>query len=221
MSSPWLMLQLADAAFPAGGFAHSAGLEALFQQGEVRDTARFREVLSEALWQVGHASIPFVSAAYANPDSIVDLDARYGALVVGHVVTRASRTQGRALLDTACKIFPSPSLDALSSLAKSKRISPHLPPVFGVLARAVGLDVGDARRVFLYQSARGFLSAAVRLGMLGPHESQAIQASSTGLLDSIDSGCAALAIDDARQTAPLLDLFANTHDRLYSRLFLS
>ena len=31
----WLLWQLADSAFPTGGFAHSGGLEAAWQNGEV------------------------------------------------------------------------------------------------------------------------------------------------------------------------------------------
>ena len=35
MTSPFLLLQLADSAFPTGGFAHSGGLEAAYQLGEI------------------------------------------------------------------------------------------------------------------------------------------------------------------------------------------
>jgi urease accessory protein len=35
----WLLWQLADSAFPTGGFAHSGGLEAAWQHGEIRNSA--------------------------------------------------------------------------------------------------------------------------------------------------------------------------------------
>ena len=51
-----LVLQLADSAFPTGGFAHSAGLEAAAQLGEIEGPAGLRAFAEEALWQAGCAA---------------------------------------------------------------------------------------------------------------------------------------------------------------------
>src|SRR5437868_5024051 len=75
MSTHWRVLQLADSAFPTGGFSHSAGLEAAAQQGEVPDAEALRTFVVGVLWQAGHGALPFLRAAYEQDADPARLDA--------------------------------------------------------------------------------------------------------------------------------------------------
>jgi urease accessory protein len=77
------------------------------------------------------------------------------------------------------------------------------------------------QKIVLYGTARGVLSAAVRLGIAGSFEAQRMQSECGPWLDRIANRCSALSTDDLAQTAPVLDLLQAGHDRLYSRLFQS
>ena len=79
----------------------------------------------------------------------------------------------------------------------------------------------DTLRLFLWSTARGGLSAGVRLGLAGTYEAQRMLAELGPVLDAVAERCGALGADDLAQPAPLLDLLAATHDRLHSRLFQS
>ena len=59
--SDFTLWQLADSAFPTGGFAHSAGLEAAWQHGEVRNRSELQGYLLASLHQLGRAALPFVA----------------------------------------------------------------------------------------------------------------------------------------------------------------
>ena len=56
--SDWLTWQIVDSAFPTGVFAHSWGLEAAWQQGEVNDLVALRAFLEASIQQAGYASLP-------------------------------------------------------------------------------------------------------------------------------------------------------------------
>lgn len=217
----WIALQLADAAFPTGGFAHSAGLEAAISIGEVTNATDLRQFVECVVWQAGSAALPFATAAHRAPGRVAELDAWSEAFLTHAVANRASRTQGRAFIATCARIFPSSTIAMLDESVRKKKLAGHYAPVFGVALAALGVDLPTMRELFLHVSLRGVLSAGVRLGALGPHEAQGLQFELASLLSKVLEQTASLDAETAHQPAPLIDLFASLHDRQYSRLFQS
>jgi len=206
------LLQLADSAFPAGGFVHSSGLEAALALGEVPDLPAH---LHEALRQSAHAALPFVRDAHAEPSRLAEIDRRQEAFLLSHVARRASRAQGRALLAAAARAFDPPGIALWNKEASAGRLSGHLAPVTGAVCGVVGLPLHETLVLALHTAARSLLSAAVRLGKLGPLEAQRLHAGLplAAFLSEVP--------DAPEQTAPLHELFGALHDGLYTRLFQS
>jgi urease accessory protein len=212
----WLIWQLVDSAFPTGGFAHSAGLEAAWQHGEICRRDDLIEFTQASLEQCGHAKLPFVAAAFDLPDQLSDFDSLCDVFMTNHVANRASRAQGRALLAAAERLSPSQV-----GAVKSKMTFAHFAPAFGACLRKLGVEREMALRMFFFLHLRGILSAAVRLNIIGPMDAQIVQHTMSVKAETILKKCEALSLDDIAQTAPLLELWQGAQDRLYSRLFQS
>jgi urease accessory protein len=211
--------QLADSAFPTGGFAHSGGLEAAWQAGEVSTSDALDRFVRAALWQTGHGLLPLVSAAYVDSSRLEELDQLCHVFLTNIVARRASCVQGRALAATCARVWPGDSTSALDS--RVSHLHGHHAPVFGAALSLFGLPLQTVQQLFLYSSLRGLTSAAVRLGIVGTYAAQRLQVDAAGELHLILERCAALRDPDIAQTAPILDLLQAGHDRLYSRLFQS
>ncbi|WP_224363789.1 urease accessory protein UreF [Hyalangium versicolor] len=221
MTNRWRVLQLADSAFPTGGFSHSSGLEAAAQQGEVSDAPALRTFIEGVLWQAGHGALPFLRAAYAPGAEPTKLDAVCEAFLSNHVANRTSRTQGRTLVATTARIFPDEELQRLHAAIRARTLVAHYAPMFGFTLRVLEVPLEQTQELFLHLALRGVASAAVRLGLLGPHEAQRLQHELAGVQSTILERCSSLSLNELAQPAPLIDLFGATHDRLYSRLFQS
>ncbi|HTD65468.1 MAG TPA: urease accessory UreF family protein [Candidatus Limnocylindria bacterium] len=218
-STDWLLWQLADSAFPAGGFAHSGGLEAARQHREVCGGSELIEYLRTGLNQLAHNAMPFAHAAFSSGREFSEVDRLCDAFLSNHVANRASRAQGQAFLASVEKIFGNTEISAFRSGVLEQSLPGHFAPVFGRVVRLLGLDSDSAARLFVFVHLRGWISAAVRLNIVGPLEGQGIQHQLAGAAESVALRCGDVALEDAAQTAPLLDLWQGTQDRLYSRLF--
>jgi urease accessory protein len=217
--SDLLTWQIVDSAFPTGTFTHSWGLEAAWQFGEVPDVNALRGFVDSSLLQAGYAYVPFLNEAYRDPDALATLDDRADVFLLNTVANRASRMQGRTLVATAVRIWPSDRLRRVQAgVAKTRA---HVAPVSGAVFEVLGLSLPTAQRMVLYGTARGVLSAAVRLGIVGSFDAQRLQYACGPRVEEIADQCTSLSIGDLAQTAPLVDMLQAGHDRLYSRLFQS
>jgi urease accessory protein len=215
----WLLWQLADSAFPTGGFAHSGGLEAAYQHRAVRGGTELAEYLRTALSQLAHNALPFVHAAFSGEPAFAEVDQHCDALLSNHVANRASRLQGQAMLATCERTFPREALRQFRDQVLDSELPTHGAPIFGKIAAILTLDAASTARLFVFTQLRGWISAAVRLNIVGPIEGQRVQHELAPDCERCAAQFGCVSLDEVCQTAPLLDLWQGTQGRLYSRLF--
>ena len=213
------MWQLADSAFPTGSFAHSAGLEAAWQAGEIADSAAVGWFAHAVLEQTGRGVLPLLNAAHRDPSRFETLDRLADVFLVNRVANRASRVQGRALAATTSRVWPTDATSALA--ARVDTGLGHYGPVMGAMFAALAVPLDVSQRICLYAASRGVLAAAVRLGVIGSYASQQLQHALGPALAAVAERARDYGEDDLAQTAPVLDVLQAAHDRLYSRLFQS
>jgi urease accessory protein len=204
------LLLLADSRLPAGGHAHSGGLEPAAGARAVHDLASLASFLRGRLATAGLVAAGLAAASVRGDREALDAEA--DARTPSPAQRRASHAQGRALLRVARTAWPHPALDSLPST--------HHPVVLGAVVWVAGGTPEDAAAIAAYGSVTGPASAAVRLLGLDPLGVQRVLADLAGQVDAVAAEAAA-AVDLPAASAPALDLFAELHQQADLRLFES
>ncbi|MGF1428203.1 urease accessory protein UreF [Kitasatospora sp. LaBMicrA B282] len=215
------LLLLADGRFPAGGHAHSGGIEAAVAAGGVTDLATLTGFLTGRLHTAGRTAAGLAAAAAGGLDPQL-LDQAADARTPAPALRTASRRLGRQLLRAARACWPDPQWATLTD--------PHHPVVLGLLARAAGLAPEQAAVVAAHESVNGPATAAVRLLGLDPYQVVGLLARLAPAVDAVAAEAAAAARAADRHAdpdllpcagAPLLDLLAERHHGWAVKLFAS
>ena len=221
IGAEWTFWQLADSAFPSGGFAHSAGLESAWREGLVTDAESLARFLETLVQDTSRGALPFLVAVHTGDQSLIRVDEWCDAFISNHVANRASRKQGRALLASAIAAFDLPVLKSLQQTIGQEVLPSHQVPIWAAVTEALEIPLEQAARMFLFLTLRSLISSAVRLHVTGPLAGQALQHQIGPFTETLVESGLARSLDEISQTAPLMEMLQGTQDRMYSRLFQS
>jgi urease accessory protein len=214
------LLHLADSALPTGSFAYSYGLESSLTFGLVRTETEFRSYLYSFLQQVVGFDLPFVtSAASLPPADLEPLLLEYDAQLLTPALYRASLTQGKNWLKLLASFYPEAGLAELGHELAQRGLPAHFVPLFGLSLGKTGFPAADIQLTYLHLALRDQLSAAIRLGFIGPMAGHLLQHDFYGIFESLLASADIRPYAEATRCTVLLDVAQILHDDIYSRLF--
>jgi urease accessory protein len=221
------VLQFSDGVFPAGGFAHSFGLETYVQEGRVRDRCDLEAFVAAHLEgsagpaDAAGAAIAVGIARREDAGAWVELDARLDAMKTVPEFRAASRQMGRQALRVAVAIGDDPFLADLARAVDDERAAAHHATVFGAAVGRDGADPERAATAYLYATAALLVGAGLRLIALGQLDGQRVLAAMRGRITRLAAAAARARADELWSFNPALELAGIRHASLDMRLFRS
>lgn len=219
-------LRFIDSFFPSGGYAFSSGLEAAVQGGAVlngEDLSRYVQgVLRSGLGQREAVAVGLAheAAVCNNLRSALAADRELDAMKISREGRLASRQMGRQVIRIAAEQAESSSmLRNFLAEVEAERSPGHLAICLGLTLGVFGWSKEETVAAFLYQSAVGLVSAALKLLPIGQREAQQLLHEWTPLIEELSRR--AVSQNLMMSWTPVEDIYAMNHSRLATRLFRS
>ena len=216
------LLHLVDSAIPTGSFAYSYGLESSITFGLITTPFALRNYLYSHLQQAGSAELPFIHSTFQLTEKSPEFQTvaeEYDAQLLVPGIYKASAVQGRNWLKLLAAFYPEAELETITQWFKSQDIPSHFTLVFTLALQRVGFALAELQAMYLHMLLRDQLSAAIRLGFLGPLEGHQLQHDFYAVFEHILAAQAGKEYGEAARSAFLLDAAQMLHEDIYSKLF--
>ncbi|TKB91007.1 MAG: hypothetical protein E8D41_11180 [Nitrospira sp.] len=219
-------LRFVDSFFPSGGYAFSSGLEAAVQGGAIRNAEELSryvvESLTTGMGEREAVTVGLAHEAYASGflETAIEADRELEAMKLGLESRTASRQMGRQVIRLAANQQTRYSLiEDFLALVEAEQTPGHLAVTVGLTLAAAGWSKEETIAAFLYQTATGFVAAAMKLLPIGQREGQRLLESWLEVIEPISLKAAHQ--QELQSWSPIQDIYAMRHSRLESRLFRS
>ncbi|WP_114781285.1 urease accessory protein UreF [Botryobacter ruber] len=218
------LLHLVDSAIPTGAFAYSYGLESSITFGLIKNQFGLRNYLYAFLQQAVSMEVPFINSVFKLEqedlnEQLAQIAEAYDAMMLVPVLHKASLVQAKNWLRLLATFYPEAGLTEIGAWFREQELAMHFVPVFALCLKRTGFSVQDAQGMYLHMALRDQVSAAIRLGFIGPMEGHKLQHDFYSIFENLLEKHADKEYHEACRSAFLLDTAQALHEDIYSKLF--